>query len=241
MAALLVAMSIMAVMMTVVMPVWKQTTQREKETELIFRGQQYARAIGLFQRKYANAFPPNLDVLVDQKFLRKKFKDPIAGDDFTPLTQAQGNAPGTGTATSQRPGTAPTTTGPQTSTTTTASGGFGTSAGPAGPAGGIVGVTSKSKEKSIRIYNGRTHYNEWAFIFTPQNQAPGTGGAPGQPGRPGQGQQPGQPGTPGRPGQTPNVNPRGFGPGDQGAQPLGRPGQFQPPFTPPPIRRPGNI
>ena len=34
MAALLVAMSIMAIMMTVVMPVWKQAAQREKEEEL---------------------------------------------------------------------------------------------------------------------------------------------------------------------------------------------------------------
>ena len=84
MAALLIAMSIMAVMMTVVMPVWKHAAQREKEEELVFRGQQYARAIGLFQRKFANAYPPNIDLLVDQKFLRKKFKDPITNDDFAP-------------------------------------------------------------------------------------------------------------------------------------------------------------
>ena len=73
MAALLVAMSLMAIMMTVVMPVWKQTAQREKEEELVFRGKQYVHAIGLFQRKFANAYPPNIDVLVDQRFLRKKF------------------------------------------------------------------------------------------------------------------------------------------------------------------------
>ena len=90
MAALLIAMSIMAVMMTVVMPVWKHAAQREKEEELVFRGQQYARAIGLFQRKFANAYPPNIDVLVDQKFLRKKFKDPITNDDFVPLPVGQG-------------------------------------------------------------------------------------------------------------------------------------------------------
>ncbi len=38
---------------------------REKEAELIFRGNQYARAIGLFQRKFANTSPPTIDVLVD--------------------------------------------------------------------------------------------------------------------------------------------------------------------------------
>ena len=39
MAVLLVAMAIMAIMMTAAMPVWKQLAQREKEQELIFRGQ----------------------------------------------------------------------------------------------------------------------------------------------------------------------------------------------------------
>ena len=85
MAALIVAMGIMALMMTVVMPVWKQAARREKEEELVFRGMQYVHAIGLYQRKFANAYPPNLDLLVDQKFLRKKFKDPITNDDFVIL------------------------------------------------------------------------------------------------------------------------------------------------------------
>ena len=70
---------------TAAMPVWRQMAQREKEEELVFRGQQYARAIGLFQRKYANAFPPSIDVLVEQRFIRKKFKDPITGKDFLPV------------------------------------------------------------------------------------------------------------------------------------------------------------
>ncbi len=89
MAALLVAMSIMAVMMTVAMPVWKQSAQREKEEELVFRGKQYVHAIALFQRKYVGAYPPNLNVLVEQRFLRKKFKDPITDDDFQPIPFGQ--------------------------------------------------------------------------------------------------------------------------------------------------------
>ena len=95
MAALLVAMSVMAIMFTVVMPVWKQTARREKEEELVFRGRQYVHAIGLFQRKFANAFPPNIDVLVEQRFLRKKFKDPITNDDFAPIAAGQGVSGGT--------------------------------------------------------------------------------------------------------------------------------------------------
>src|SRR4029077_6558805 len=96
MAALIVAMAVMGLMMTVVMPVWKQTAQREKEEELVFRGLQYVHAIGLYQRKFANAYPPNVALLVDQKFLRKKFKDPITHDDFVvlPPGQALPGAPG---------------------------------------------------------------------------------------------------------------------------------------------------
>ncbi|HMD34083.1 MAG TPA: type II secretion system protein, partial [Vicinamibacterales bacterium] len=89
MAALLVAMSILAVMMTVALPVWKQNTQREKEEELVFRGKQYVHAIALFQRKYPGTYPPNLNVLFEQKFLRKKYKDPITDDDFVPIPFGQ--------------------------------------------------------------------------------------------------------------------------------------------------------
>lgn len=82
MAALLVAMSVMAVALSVLVPVWSTMAKREREAELVFRGEQYARAIARFQRKYANALPPNVDVLVNERFLRKKYKDPITGGDF---------------------------------------------------------------------------------------------------------------------------------------------------------------
>ena len=208
MAVLLVVMGVMAVMLTVVMPVWKQMGQREKEAELVFRGEQYARAIGLFQKKYANAFPPNLDVLVEQKFLRKKYKDPITNSDFVPLLQTQGTAatPGAGSQTAGRPGqtatpaqsnpaTGPRPTTPATPATPT-TGAPGTPG--SGPTGGINGVASKSKDTSIRLYKGRSHYNEWAFVYTPAVQAPGAAGAPGAPGAPGAGR--GGPGVPQPPG-----------------------------------------
>ena len=85
MAALLVAMSVIAIALSTALPVVSTTARREREAELAFRGEQYARAIGLFQRKYGNALPPNLDVLVTERFLRRKYKDPITGDDFQVL------------------------------------------------------------------------------------------------------------------------------------------------------------
>ena len=61
MPALLVALAIMAVMLTVLLPAWSTQAKREKEAELIFRGEQYARAIRLYGQRYANALPPNID------------------------------------------------------------------------------------------------------------------------------------------------------------------------------------
>src|SRR5436190_10959605 len=82
MVALLVLMAVMAVAMTVALPAWSTMARREREAELVFRGEQYARAIALFQRKYAGAFPPTVDVLITEHVLRKKYKDPITNEDF---------------------------------------------------------------------------------------------------------------------------------------------------------------
>ena len=94
-AAVLISVAIMSIVMTALLPVWRQQMQREKEAELVFRGEQYARAIAFFQRQYGNANPPTIDVLVKEKFLRKKYRDPITGDDFaliTPTTALPGLA-----------------------------------------------------------------------------------------------------------------------------------------------------
>jgi type II secretory pathway pseudopilin PulG len=253
MAALMVALSVMAIMMTVVMPVWKQTAQREKEEELIFRGLQYTHALTLFSRKYANAAPPNLDVLVEQRFLRRKYKDPITQGDFQLILAGQappGSAGQTGRGGQAQPGAGGRGTAPAQGASPlggTAAGGRGTSpigTQGAGGVGGIIGVTSKSKDKSIRLYNGRSRYNEWAFVMTQQQQAPGGGapgtGTPGQTGQPGRGrgQQPGQStspfGTTGPGGQRQNGPGRQTGPG---GQPPG-PGRMNQPGPPPPRPRP---
>ena len=83
MAALLIALAIMAILLTIAMPVWRHEARREKEAELVFRGEQYARAIALFKFKNANipnAVPPSIDFLVQNRFLRKKYKDPMTTD-----------------------------------------------------------------------------------------------------------------------------------------------------------------
>lgn len=241
MAALLVGLSVMAVLMSMALPVWTHFAKREKEQELIWRGQQYARAIGLFQRKYANTFPPNVDILVEQKFLRKKYKDPITNDEFQ-LIPAGGGAPGQvgGPGNPPQPGQAgqqqPNPQIAATPNTGSGGGGFGTSGGitgtfqprgPNAPSIGIQGVVSKSSESSIKIYNGRTKYNEWAFVYLQVAQRLTPGGTQ----RPGAG--PGGQQSPGRPPV--------FGPGFPGGPPQGPPASGSPfgrPPGPPPSRPP---
>src|SRR5687768_10170546 len=80
MAALLVGLAVLSIMMSVVLPVYSTQAKRERELELIFRGQQYARAIDLYQRKYANVYPPSIEILLEQRFLRKRYRDPMVPD-----------------------------------------------------------------------------------------------------------------------------------------------------------------
>jgi type II secretory pathway pseudopilin PulG len=231
MAALLVTLAVMAVLMSVVLPVWRHEMQREREEELVFRGQQYVRAIRLFNRK-TNSLPTRVDDLVQGRYLRKKFKDPITNDDFDLISAANPN-PG-GLVGSTLPG--------GRGATQTVGGGPPASTGRLGPnsvssanmssngtvPGGILGVRSKSKDESIRLYLNRNHYNEWMFIFQGLGAGGGRGGTPvgpggrvGGPGFPGGPQGPGGRGGPGR-----GRGPGGFGgPGGPGGGTLPSPGR----------------
>ena len=233
MAALLVAISVMAVFLSAAMPSWYTMAKREREAELVFRGQQYARAVTLFQRKFAGAYPPNLDILLSQKFLRKQYKDPMTNGDFQLVPV--GDAAGLQAQASATPG------GPAGSATPAGRGGpaaagqAGGARGAGAPAAGIQGVVSKSSEASLRVYNGRTRYNEWVFIAVAASTAAGAPAGAGaqSPGVPG-GVQGGGQGGQGRGGPGGGVpqDGRGRQGGRGGPAPGGLPGF--PPGAPPP-------
>ena len=158
MAALLVAMAVMAIVLSAAMPTWSQMIRRDKEEELVFRGTQYARAIKMYQSKFASASPASLDVLIEQRMLRKKFRDPLSPNkdgEFqllylqNQMTMGGGQPQGQGSR-----GSAP-----------AAGRGMSGSIGPSPSGrGAIVGVVSKNTGQSIRLYNGKNKYNEWQFI-----------------------------------------------------------------------------
>lgn len=162
------AVTVMLITMALGVPFWRYVVKDDREQELLFRGGQIADAIQRYQQRHANAPPPTLEVLVEQRFLRRLYTDPMSEDGEWRLIrpgEAIGGAPG------QPPGPAgpggaltgratPTPT-PRPASTRPAGG-----LGSTGPlvGGGIVGVASTSEEKSFRLLNGRDRYDEWLFI-----------------------------------------------------------------------------
>ena len=192
--ALMAAVAIMMIMMTAAVPSWRYVMKNDAEEELIFRGGEIADAVSRYQRRNGNALPASLEVLVKGKFLRHAYKDPMTKHGRWHFIRA-GEAMGQGAPAARGPGGATTTT---TTTTTTRPAAFGS---PETALGGFQGVASTSTEKSLRIFNGRTRYNEWVFL-PGQPRIVGRPVGPAAP-RPGGPVQPGQGGQPGRPMTTP--------------------------------------
>jgi hypothetical protein len=229
MVALLVAMSVMAILMGAALPAYHTLARREKEAELIFRGEQYGRAIGMWQQKFANQPAPSIDVLVEQRFLRKKYKDPITNDEFQ-LLGAGAAAPGQAQqgTTPQGRGGAQAATAAAKTPMQQAQERLAAISGRGGTVpGGIVGVTSKSEEKSLRLYNGRDTYNQWVFMPVARGRAGGgaRGGTPGPEGRGGRGIEGGRGTQGGRGAQGVGGLPQGAGPRG-GAGPAPTRGRF---------------
>jgi len=219
MAALLVTLAVMSVLLSAALPAWRHEAQREKEAELVFRGEQYARAVALFRAKNQNAFPPSVDVLVQGKFLRKKYLDPITNKEFDLIGAATQTptSPGTQTPGGTR-GATPTPPAPSS---------IGAGASSI-VSGGIMGVHSKSQETSIRIYKGQSRYDQWNFVFTAMNRPGGNDPGALNPGGRGGAAAPGANGGRGR------GAPFDTGRGGRGTTPGRGPGGFPPPPPPPP-------
>jgi type II secretory pathway pseudopilin PulG len=88
--ALLVAIVIIGISLGAAGKYWANMMQREREEELLFRGEQYRTAIErYFLAKLPNQYPASIeDLLSDGRFpqakrhLRHQYKDPMTGEDF---------------------------------------------------------------------------------------------------------------------------------------------------------------
>jgi len=111
----------------------------------------------------------------------------------TPVTQSPGqntdeNADEDTAGATGKPGAGPSGTG-NGPAGTNGQAGINGQAGANGTAGGaqvfgggpMVGVASTSKDKSIRIFNKKDHYNQWQFIYDPASDRGGLLNTPAQP------------------------------------------------------------
>jgi general secretion pathway protein G len=173
----LAGITIMLILMAVAMPAWRYVMQDDREEELIFRGTQIVDAIARFQRE-TRSLPVSLEVMVQKKFLRKAYTDPMSksgrwrfihpGEAVPPPLPSGGGAAGRGNKFGAepeagggglgRPGPG-SRAGAQPESDPRKPGALGVGMGP------IMGVASTNKAKSLRLFNGRSHYNEWIFTM----------------------------------------------------------------------------
>src|SRR5262245_5226385 len=87
-AALIFFATAVSILLAAAVPVYQMQAKREMEEELIFRGEEYMRAIQKYQRR-VGVFPSSIEQLVSTyqlRFLRRPYKDPITGEDFRLIT-----------------------------------------------------------------------------------------------------------------------------------------------------------
>ena len=160
--AVVIGIAILTILIAAVGPSVATIMKRDREQELLFRGKQYARAIGLFQRRYGR-FPTALKELYENRprTIRKLWKDPMCGcDDWYLLIQGTPDAlPGGGPV----PGFAPPQGLPRAPQRTPTPGFSGTG-GETKNVGPIAGVRSMVHKEALQEWRGRKFYDEWRFI-----------------------------------------------------------------------------
>ena len=82
---------LITIALAIAAPKIAESIRRDKEQETIQRGKQYARAIRMYYNKFGR-YPNTIDQLVktnDQRFLRKRYLDPMTGKDEWGLRSMQ--------------------------------------------------------------------------------------------------------------------------------------------------------
>ena len=81
---LMLFVALMAMALVAVLPELTFQMKRDREEEMVHRGVQYSRAVRAYYRKLGG-YPPSIDLLESSNnlhFLRKRYKDPVTGEDF---------------------------------------------------------------------------------------------------------------------------------------------------------------
>ncbi len=171
----LVALFVVGVMLLAAAEPAAVVAQREREEELVFRGEAYVEAIRLYQSEHGGAFPTQLKQLLEQgpkrrRYIRQLYRNPFDPEGkwalLAPGVTPPKGVPGLGGTPAAPPPVGvpltPTQGGPR----------VGLLPGPGqalpfrldGQEGQpIVGVYCNSKRQAFREYRGRKNYDEWYF------------------------------------------------------------------------------
>jgi len=167
---LMFVITAMGIGLLVAVPVWQTQMRREKEEELIFRGKQYVEAVRIFQVKKPGTFPRTIEQLVEEKCLRRPFRDPMNPDgDWNIILLAE---PG-GQGSSLRPRTGGTSLQAAQASRQEQGPAFSAQRVLVAPESAlssirnaqIIGVVSSSTLKSFRTYNDQESYDKWLFFY----------------------------------------------------------------------------
>ncbi len=168
----LVGAVLLSLGMMAAVSLWSRVVQREREAELLFRGEAIVRALDRYQQDRPGTLPETLDELVEGRYLRRAFRDPMTRGPFR-LLRAEGAAGETVGGPPPNPREdAPFAASPGETGERSGEGGRGGedeegeddgSGSDSGASRGIVGVVSTSDALSFRTYEGARRYSEWRF------------------------------------------------------------------------------
>lgn len=233
--AILLMLALLIIALAAVAP--RQATQirRDREEEAIHRGTEYAKAVKRYFRKFGR-YPTRIEELEstnNTRFLRKRFKDPITGEDFRILRYGEqksvprglfgaplgatgaGGLAGGGLAGAvignalgggaQAGGQQPQSPGTPASSMSQPLGSGQTFGG-----GPIIGVAGVKDQTSLKEWQGKTNYKDWEFYYDPRfDQQAQQGGVPGGIPQPvGSPLNPQSPQSPQQPNPQPNSQPQ---------------------------------
>ena len=140
--ALLTAIVIIGILLGAAGKYWSNIVQRDKEEELLFRGEQYRLAIERYYYAIPGRaqYPASIDDLLKdgrtpsgKRYLRKKYKDPITGEDFVEIRDTNSRRIlGVASASKKTP------------------------------------LKQANFPEAYEDFAGKTSYSDWKFIFTVQ-------------------------------------------------------------------------
>lgn len=141
----LVAVAILGLMAGIAGSSWKTITQRAKEEELLWRGNQYRKAIGAYYTAWHAGmhavFPQTLEQLTRDprmlgtvRYIRRLYLDPITGKSWIPIKDSTGRIRGVHSSSQLEP------------------------------------YKKGNFSKEDEDFAGKKTYAEWQFIYTPKAQ-----------------------------------------------------------------------